>query len=69
MSIPCLCGATDCQFCGPAQGSPWCYEHKQSAQYCCAPLDDCDDYCEDYYDDHEPEEIILDITRLDNGWY
>ena len=63
MNEPCVCGATDCPSCGPAQDFPWCNEHKQSAQYCC----DVDDY--ECYDDEEPEEDILNANRLENGWY
>lgn len=62
MSLPCLCGATDCYFCGPAQGWPWCYEHKQSAQYCCSSNE------EDTHID-ENDDNAINANRLDNGWY
>ncbi len=35
MREPCMCGAIDCFYCGELQGYSWCFEHRQSAQYCC----------------------------------
>jgi len=39
---PCLCGAADCRFCGPLQGSTKCEAH---GKYECGR-------CEDFYDEH-----------------
>ena len=71
MPTQCLCGAPDCRSCGPPQGWPWCFDHNQSAQYCCSleTSDEMNDYSDEECDNEEPEEDILNANRLENGWY
>mgnify|MGYP001610517297 CR=1 FL=1 len=55
MSERCMCGATDCQSCGPAQGVPWCHEHQQ-------PVQDC-------YDANQVEESIDSADDWPSHWH